>query len=183
MYWTFSFFQQVHRILLFLYIFISIWLYFIIIKIDCMNYTLVNKFPVTWVVFSFSLLKIIQHAYSLFIFTSMTIFLEYFPWSRMWGQRTGMCCATFMWESESEVPQSCPTLCDPWTVAREAPLSRGLSRQEHWSGLPFSSPGDLPNPGIEPVSLALQADSLPAEPQGKPKNTGVGSLPTGISCF
>ena len=48
--------------------------------------------------------------------------------------------------------------------------------QEHWSGLPFPSPGDLPNPEIEPRSPTFQADSLPAEPQGKPKNTGVGSL-------
>ena len=52
----------------------------------------------------------------------------------------------------------------------------GTSRQEYWSELPFPSPGDLPNPGIEPRSPALQADSLPAEPQGKPKNPGVGSL-------
>ena len=52
----------------------------------------------------------------------------------------------------------------------------GLSRQEYWSGLPFPSPGDLPNPGIEPRSPTLQVDSFPAEPPGKPKNTGVGSL-------
>ena len=52
-----------------------------------------------------------------------------------------------------------------------------FSRREHWSGSPFPSPGDLPNPGIKPRSPALQADSLPAEPRGKPKNTGVGSLP------
>ena len=51
-----------------------------------------------------------------------------------------------------------------------------FSKPEYWSGLLFPSPGDLPNPGIEPRSPALQADSLPAEPQGKPKNTGVGSL-------
>ena len=51
-----------------------------------------------------------------------------------------------------------------------------VSRPEYWSGYPFPSPGDLPNPRIEPRSPALQADSLPAEPQGKPKNTGVGSL-------
>ena len=51
-----------------------------------------------------------------------------------------------------------------------------FSRPEYWSGYLFPSPGDLPNPGIEPTSPALQADSLPAEPQGKPKNTGVGSL-------
>ena len=51
-----------------------------------------------------------------------------------------------------------------------------FSRPEYWSGYPFPSPGNLPNPGIEPRSPALQADSLPAEPQGKPKNTGVGGL-------
>ena len=49
----------------------------------------------------------------------------------------------------------------PWTVARQAPLSMGFSRQEFWSGLPFPSPGDLPDEGIEPASPALQADSLP----------------------
>ena len=52
-----------------------------------------------------------------------------------------------------------------WTVARQAPLSMGSSGQEHWSGLPFPSPGDLPNPGIEPWSPALQADALTSEPQ------------------
>ena len=55
----------------------------------------------------------------------------------------------------------------PWTVAHQAPLSMGFSRQEYWSGLPFPSPGDFPNPGTEPRSLALQADSLPSEPPGK----------------
>ena len=51
----------------------------------------------------------------------------------------------------------------PWTVASEAPLSMGFSRGEYWNGLPFSSPGDLLDPGIEPGSLALQEDSLPSE--------------------
>ena len=64
----------------------------------------------------------------------------------------------------------------PWTVAHQAPLSMGFSRQEYWSGLLCLPPGDLPNPGIEPRSPALQADSLPSEPPGKPKNTRVGSL-------
>ena len=54
-----------------------------------------------------------------------------------------------------------------WSVANQAPLSLGFSRQEYWSGLPFPTPGDLPNPGIKARSPALQADSLPAEPQGK----------------
>ena len=58
----------------------------------------------------------------------------------------------------------------------QAPLSMGFSRQEYWSELPCCSPRDLPNPGIKPRSPALQADSLPSEPLGKPKNTGVGSL-------
>ena len=51
----------------------------------------------------------------------------------------------------------------PWTVALQAPLSMRFSRQEHWGGLPFPSPGYLPNPGIKPGSLALQANSLPSE--------------------
>ena len=55
----------------------------------------------------------------------------------------------------------------PWNVAYQAPLSTGFSRQEYWSGLPFPSPGDLPDPGIEPGSPALQADALPSEPPGK----------------
>ena len=55
----------------------------------------------------------------------------------------------------------------PWTVAYQAPLSMGFSRQEYWSGLPFPSPGDLPSPGIEPGSPTLQADALPSEPPGK----------------
>ena len=58
------------------------------------------------------------------------------------------------------------------TVAQQAPLSMGFPRQQYWSELPFPSPGDLPNPGIKPRFPTLQADSLPAEPQGKPRNTG-----------
>ena len=57
---------------------------------------------------------------------------------------------------------------NPWTVTRQAPLSLGFSRQEYRSGLPLPSPGDLPDPGTEPGSPALQADSLPSEPAGKP---------------
>ena len=55
----------------------------------------------------------------------------------------------------------------PWTVACQAPPFMGLSRQEYWSGLPFPSPGDLPDPGIEPGAPALEADTLPSEPPGK----------------
>ena len=96
-------------------------------------------------------------------------------------------------------------LATPWTAAHQAPPSMGFSRQEYWSGMPvlnevkvtqlcptiqstefsrpeywsgepFPSPADLPNSGIELWPHTLQADSLPAEPLGKPKNTGVGSL-------
>ena len=56
----------------------------------------------------------------------------------------------------------------PWTVAHQAPPSMGFSRQEYWSGLPIPSPGDLPNPGIEPRSPTLWADALTSEPPGKP---------------
>ena len=70
--------------------------------------------------------------------------------------------------------QSCPTLCNPIAVRLLCPW--GFSRQEHWSGLPFPSPGDLPHPGIEPRSPALQADSLLSRPPEKPRNIGVDSL-------
>jgi len=55
----------------------------------------------------------------------------------------------------------------PWTIAHQAPLSMGFSRQEYWSGSPCPPPGDLPDTGIKPRSLALQEDSLPSEPPGK----------------
>ena len=54
-----------------------------------------------------------------------------------------------------------------WTVAQQAPPFMGFSRQEYWSGLPFPSPGDLPDPGIEPGSPALEVDTLTSEPPGK----------------
>ena len=59
----------------------------------------------------------------------------------------------------------------PWTVAHQAPPSMGFSMQEYWSGLPFPSPGDLPDPGIEPRSPAFQADALTSEPPGKHWNS------------
>ena len=64
----------------------------------------------------------------------------------------------------------------PWTVAYHAPSSVGFSRQEYWSGLPFPSPEDLPNPGIEPGSPALRADALPFEPPGKTHLMGTADL-------
>ena len=62
--------------------------------------------------------------------------------------------------------QSCLTLCNPMDCSPPGSSFMGFSRQEYWSGLPFPSPGDLPNPGIEPGSPALQADSLPSAPPG-----------------
>ena len=66
------------------------------------------------------------------------------------------------------VAKSCLTLASPWTVGPQAPLSMGFPRQEHWSGLPPPSAGDLPNPGIKPTSPALKADSLLLSHQGSP---------------
>ena len=75
------------------------------------------------------------------------------------------------------VAQSCLTLCDPSRLQPSRLLCPWkFSRQEYWSGFPFPIPGYLPNPGIELRSPALQADSLPAEPPGKPRSTGVGGL-------
>lgn len=66
------------------------------------------------------------------------------------------------------VAKSCLTLCDPWTVAYQTPLSMGFPRQECWSRLPFPSPEDLPDPGTEPTSLALAGQLFTTEPPGKP---------------
>ena len=72
------------------------------------------------------------------------------------NQKQSLCCVLSHFSSVQLFVTS-------WTVALQAPLSRGFSRQEYWNGLPFPSPEDLPDPGIEPRSPALQADSLPSE--------------------
>ena len=63
----------------------------------------------------------------------------------------------------------------PWTVAYQTPLSTGFPRQKYWSGLPFPSPGDLPNPGFEPTSPALSGGFFTTEPPGKPARRCTGS--------
>ena len=68
-----------------------------------------------------------------------------------------------MWKCQSH--SRVQLFVTPWTEAHQAPLSMRFSSQRYWSGLPFPSPEDLPNPGIKPGSSALQADSLPTEPQ------------------
>ena len=70
-------------------------------------------------------------------------------------------------KKESQVVQLCPTLLQPHGLAYQTPPSMRFSKQECWSGLPFPSPGDLPDPGIKPQSPALQADAFPSEPPGK----------------
>ena len=71
-------------------------------------------------------------------------------------------------KSESEVAQSSDSLqLTTWTIAHQAPPSMEFSRQEYWSGVPFPSPGDLSDPGIEPVSPILQADAVFSEPLEK----------------
>ena len=71
------------------------------------------------------------------------------------------------------VSQSCLTLCDPLDCSLPSPSVRGFFRQEYWCGLPYPSLGDLPNSGMELVSPALQVDSLPAEPSGKPRSVAL----------
>ena len=122
---------------------------------------------------------------------------ESFPMSQLFawgGQRTGVSAsASFLpkntqgwsplewtgwisWVTAKTAATSWPSLCHirffarPWTVAHQAPLSMEFSRQEYWSGLPFPSLRDLPNPGTEPRSSAWQADCLPSEPPGKPQS-------------
>ena len=66
------------------------------------------------------------------------------------------------------IAKSCLTLATPWIMSCQAPLSMGFSRQESWSGLPFPSPGDLPDPGVEPTSPALAGGFFTTEPRGEP---------------
>ena len=109
----------------------------------------------------------LQYHYLKGICRSLTFLLCFRP-SKGAPYVEGLC----LWERKKAKLPSCVRLfATPWTVAHQAPLSMGFSRQGYWSGLPFPSPGDLPNPGIEPRSPALQADSLPSEPPGKPKTS------------
>ena len=88
---------------------------------------------------------------------SNLLFYQNFPRNtlmKMWSEWKSLSC---VWPFVTQ-----------WTAAHQAPLSMEFSRQEYWSGLPFPSPGDLPDPGIQPRSPALPADSLPTEPAGKP---------------
>ena len=79
------------------------------------------------------------------------------------GQWARFCGRTRSWQAEGD---RIGLFVTPWTVAHQAPLSMGFSRQEYWSGLPFPPPVDLPDPGIELRSPALQADTLTSEPPG-----------------
>ena len=85
-----------------------------------------------------------------------------------WCEETTLWERPWCWESESEVAQSCPTLCEPMDCTCQAPLSMGCSRQEYWCGLPFPSPGDLPDPGIKPASPALAVGFFTTEPPETP---------------
>ena len=75
---------------------------------------------------------------------------------------------TFWWVVYVQSLSHAQLFAVPWTVAHQVPLSLEFSHQEYWSGLPFPSPGDLPNPGIEPASPAWQADYLPLRHLGSP---------------
>ena len=101
------------------------------------------------------------------------------------GSRDTQLSLTLKW-SDVKLLSRVPLFATPWTVAYQAPPSMGFSRQECWSRLPFPSPGDLPNPGIEPWSPALQADALRSEAPGKPqislKNWAGWSLRTLLVC-
>ena len=80
--------------------------------------------------------------------------------------------------------QSCLTLVTPWTVACQAPLSMGFSRQEYWSGLPFPPPGDLPDPGMElvsPASPALAGGFFTTELPGNPWHISVSSFSNSLA--
>ena len=82
--------------------------------------------------------------------------------------RSSVVCSRDVKVKESEVAQSCPTVCDPMEGNLPAPQSMGFSRQEYWSGLSFPFPGNLPNSRIKTWSPTLQTDALPSKALGKP---------------
>ena len=88
--------------------------------------------------------------------------------SRLTASSLSECWLDFSSRGGGLVAKLWMTLVTPWTVGCQAPLSMGFIRQEYWSGLPLPSPEDLPDPGIEPRSPALEADALTSEPPGKP---------------
>ena len=91
--------------------------------------------------------------------THITLHCRVIDYSRTVWNQSGVLSISHSVVSDSEAP---------WAVACQAHMSMEFFRQEYWSGLPFPSPGDLPDPGIKPRSPALQADSLPSEPPEKP---------------
>ena len=95
--------------------------------------------------------------------------MEILTWYAEYGMR-GRNCKEISKDVKVKLLSRVQLFATPWTVAYQAPLSMGFSRQEYWSGLPFPSPGDLPNTGIESGSSTSQADALPSEPPRKPKD-------------
>ena len=92
------------------------------------------------------------------VIAAMKLKDTYTPWKESYDQPAAAAAKSF---------QSCPTLCDPMDYSLPGSYVHGIFQARYWSELPFPSPGDLPDPGIEPESPALQADSLPTELQGK----------------
>ena len=87
--------------------------------------------------------------------------------TRPWGRSSLQSLFVVVVQSSSHVP----LFVTPWTVAPQSPLSMEFSRVEYWNGLPFSPPGDFPDPGIKPMSPALAGRFFTAEPPGKPFRT------------
>ena len=92
--------------------------------------------------------------------------LEWKKWSKLRSRSCYHCLFLLYKHGGGLVAKSCPTLVTPWTTACQAPLSMRFPKQEYWSGLPFPSPGDVPEPGMEPVSSALAGRVFAAESLG-----------------
>ena len=104
-------------------------------------------------------------------YVKLTGYLYFFDCSKCWiGINTRGRILNFRWKMRIKTVSHVWLSVVPWTAAHQAPPSMGFSRQEHWSGVPLPSAGELPDPGIQLGSPAPQADSLPTEPPGKPIN-------------
>ena len=116
-------------------------------------------------------LYIDTHCTHTYTHTHMYIYSFFFFFFFHLGHHRALCFLCYTVLIEVKLLSHVWRVVTPWTIAHQAPPSMEFSRQEYWSGLPFPSPGNLPNPGIELGSPALQVDSLPTELTGKPKNT------------
>ena len=156
--------------------FSPIHLFFLILKVLSKAFEVLFFFQLEYICFTCCVSFCCRAKWISYTYTHISSFLDFLPVSVTTEHQVELLVQSssfssviyFIHEKKVEVlvAQSCLTLCDPMDCTYQAPQSVEFSRQEYWNGLPLPSPEDLPNPGIESTSPALQADSLPLSHQG-----------------